>query len=508
MKRLIILILALTLLLSGCVQSETPTIPETTIPQITSSPLTTTPEDIIDTTPTEVVFDEDLEKILNDALEVLKYSNITMTSNSVYISDNAATLSWSTSYMVNALFRAYQMVGKIEFLDTASIILYRTFNLATDSNGDGYLNWGTSNYSSDKKTTEEYCVHTGVYTSVAGEIANLVYSYPALAEKNTPFEMTYKQFADFLIDKAVNHMIPSFDKDWNEEIGIYMDSSDGGNWEDREYPTSLPHNQYLAMAVSLLQFSKLSPENAEKYIHRANKMFDAFKSVLSFKPSGRVYWNYSDRMYEHDAITPSSEDYSHGQWDVRAVIQGYMNGMVFSLEELNAFVYTYENTMFKGTEENPLLSNKVNGGGSGGYIRLFLFDMAPYGTKIWQRARRYFEVNTNLQKEKDTLRILAYHEKSPKPNAFSLVSPAYTEENVKTDYALLRWSPSLYATNYTVTVAKDREFQNIVLSRSKIIETNAYISGLESNSVYYWKVTAYNASGESTESQTFIFKTA
>ena len=129
---------------------------------------------ISDTTPESIpaiTISQDYEQWTTKAKETLKSLNLDYYApKNDFISDDSAQLSWNISYLVNGLYRAYCHSGDIEYIDAAAIILKRTYDLLKDYNKDGYLNWGTYKYSKNNKYYEEYAVHTGVYSSVAGEI--------------------------------------------------------------------------------------------------------------------------------------------------------------------------------------------------------------------------------------------------------------------------------------------------------------------------------------------------
>ena len=75
-----------------------------------------------------------------------------------------------------------------------------------------------------------------------------------------------------------------------------------------------------------------------------------------------------------------------------------------------------------------------------------------------------------------------------KLGAFQLISPENEAKN-QTEPIQLSWTEALNAENYTVTVAADSEFKNIVAEET-VSGTSYNIEGLEGNTVYYWKVAA------------------
>ncbi len=83
----------------------------------------------------------------------------------------------------------------------------------------------------------------------------------------------------------------------------------------------------------------------------------------------------------------------------------------------------------------------------------------------------------------------------PNPSAFALTSP---QDN--SDYhgitPTFSWEPAEHASSYTLTISRNRDFSDPVLTQSGITTTTCTIaSPLQYNTTYYWKITAYNAAG-------------
>jgi len=454
---------------------------------------------ISDTTPESIpaiTISQDYEQWTTKAKETLKSLNLDYYApKNDFISDDSAQLSWNISYLVNGLYRAYCHSGDIEYIDAAAIILKRTYDLLKDYNKDGYLNWGTYKYSKNNKYYEEYAVHTGVYSSVAGEICNLIYADPKLSEAKTSFGITYKELADYIIDITTTHLIPAFDKHWSMLIKAY--------YSDDSKKKSLPHNQYLAMAVTMIEFSKLCPSKASTYLRKAEAMLANFKTFIKYNKNGSLEWNYSDALFRGDSSSSSPEDFSHGQWEARAAIKGYINGSVFNIDDISGFVKTYEKVMFRGNEARPTLSHYVDGSGDAdGLIRLFIFDLSVYGSEIVKRGMTILpESNYAVH---DTFRILSYHPNSPVPQSFNLTFPE--NHSVLNDKkAVLRWTPSIYSTHYSLSVSKNEDMSDPIVVREKIIDTSIWLSDLEKDTTYYWQVSALNTKGEKRESEKFTF---
>ncbi len=91
------------------------------------------------------------------------------------------------------------------------------------------------------------------------------------------------------------------------------------------------------------------------------------------------------------------------------------------------------------------------------------------------------------------------------PAAAGLISPAQGASDVGTP--TYTWSPVAQAASYTVEVATDAAFTNIVDSAT--VEQTSYASGvaLAPSSTFFWRVRASNACGAGVDSATFSFTT-
>lgn len=72
----------------------------------------------------------------------------------------------------------------------------------------------------------------------------------------------------------------------------------------------------------------------------------------------------------------------------------------------------------------------------------------------------------------------------------------------------LSWAVIVGASSYTVEVATDAAFANIVASQSNLTQTNWNASGLQSLTTHYWRVRANNTCGAGANSAVYSFRTA
>ena len=448
---------------------------------------------------------------MNNAASFLKSISIEPDGTNSNITDNSDYLAWGSSYLLHTFYRGYCATGDMAYLEQLALYLYKIFELMADRDEDGYLNWGAS-YDIDgvHYPYNEYVVHTGIMVSLAGDFVSLVMGDESLQDKPAAGGMTYSELADYFTDLAVNHAIPAFDKDWNEEIGVYMNRPGSVNYSGSDRKIALPNNQFLAMVPALLSFARVSPEHRELYLSRAERMLQVFRDHIIYLDDGCAIWHYKNTLFKGD-WGESVEDYSHAQWSMYAAVHGYSAGMVFSLEDLRAFGKTYDKRMFTGTEEDPRLTMYVNGKKSGdnGNLFLLLYDMSIYGEKFITRGKQYLTVHEQT-KGWDAPRILAFHEETPKPRSFELTLPADNAKDVSegTNVTDFFWQRNAYANYYCLQIAYDPEFTQIVTERNMILESVASAADLPRNAKLYWRVIAKNISGNETVSETFTFSTA
>lgn len=92
------------------------------------------------------------------------------------------------------------------------------------------------------------------------------------------------------------------------------------------------------------------------------------------------------------------------------------------------------------------------------------------------------------------------------PDAPGLTSPANGVVNQSPDLTMT-WAASLNAINYSIEIATDQSFSNIVESVSNITQTNYSPTNLQPDTLYYWRVYAHNSCG-SMNSQISSFVTS
>ncbi|MBA8884896.1 proprotein convertase P-domain-containing protein [Dokdonella fugitiva] len=92
-------------------------------------------------------------------------------------------------------------------------------------------------------------------------------------------------------------------------------------------------------------------------------------------------------------------------------------------------------------------------------------------------------------------------------SSVTLTAPADGAAGVSTN-PTLGWDALAGAASYTIEIATDPAFSNIVATQADITTTSYAASGLNPNTTYYWHVKPTNACGEGTFSTAFSFTTA
>lgn len=95
----------------------------------------------------------------------------------------------------------------------------------------------------------------------------------------------------------------------------------------------------------------------------------------------------------------------------------------------------------------------------------------------------------------------------PPPAPPVLSTPANNATGVTSNPTLV-WNASAGATSYRVQVSVDPAFTTTVVDQSNVSATSLAVSGLISNTAYYWHVNATNTSGTSAYSATWNFTTS
>jgi len=94
----------------------------------------------------------------------------------------------------------------------------------------------------------------------------------------------------------------------------------------------------------------------------------------------------------------------------------------------------------------------------------------------------------------------------PPPQPPTLSSPVNEAEDIPTA-TTLNWNASEYSQTYSIQVSDDEDFSNIILNYNSIYGTSYSLSGLNTETTYYWRAKATNQAGSSDWSNTWSFTT-
>lgn len=112
----------------------------------------------------------------------------------------------------------------------------------------------------------------------------------------------YRNKAAQYLSVVQNQLVPKWNpyyKDLSQDEAVYVFPDDGSGWPN----SSLPHNQYLAMAEALIYLYKAT-DNAT-YKIKAQKLLLSFKNDLrkiSIDNEMLYEWNYWDAQFNGDRI--------------------------------------------------------------------------------------------------------------------------------------------------------------------------------------------------------------
>ncbi|MGQ9731141.1 MAG: hypothetical protein ACUVX8_07680 [Candidatus Zipacnadales bacterium] len=199
----------------------------------------------------------------------------------------------------------------------------------------------------------EYQVHDGMVTYPIAQFIEVAYTEASLPPK---YHAKAQQYAA-LIDK---HFFEKWERTWVDlpnGAGVYKFSS---NPTQRFPSTSLPHNQYLALARTWLVLQAIPAlQHRDQYRKRATEMALYFKQNLR-EQNGAYVWNYWDPLPHEEGIIPYVEDASHATIDISFVIEAAARGIVFTSQDIQRFAATYSELMWNGSLENPRFGPRVN----------------------------------------------------------------------------------------------------------------------------------------------------
>ena len=94
------------------------------------------------------------------------------------------------------------------------------------------------------------------------------------------------------------------------------------------------------------------------------------------------------------------------------------------------------------------------------------------------------------------------------PDAVNLTSPADGQQGVSSSSTSFSWEAISDTLDYTLEIAENASFDDVVFSVTTASTTATVIAGLSVDTEYFWRITAGNACGAGASSEVFSFRTS
>lgn len=267
---------------------------------------------------------------------------------------------------------------------------------------------------------------------------------------------------------------------------LYRVDPSGGNWAANEIPRQI-------------RFDRANPKVQGGVFFRAKSFVSNFKGVTdSLRNDLYRYQSILPIMNWKDVVAPNPpqnlrfERLANGQggllWDIpQTAIDGD------SAKRYVVYRFDYANVQPADLENS---ANILNVEGS----RESIPGEPPSPTGPF-----YFVV-TSLDRNYNESSMSSILQVNPPPVPV-LAFPSNNAINVS-DSLILRWNYPDLASSYRLQISKVPSFDSLVVyDVSGIIDTNRFVTGLEGQTKYYWRVNSINAGGVSNFSSAFNFTT-
>lgn len=269
------------------------------------------------------------------------------------LSETPGEFAWGESYLLLSYVTMYEATGEKRHLDKLVSRFRALLSLRDDKKGkrDELRNavlpaWGSIGYSGGKRTC--WTVHAGMLTFPAARFCRLVKARPSLWKT---YGRTATEFK-----AALQETVAAFDPYWREgpeaDEGHYVEPALGGK--------HLPLNQQNALGRTMLDLSVVTKQRS--YRDKTTKLARFLKRRLTLRKEGAFEWCYWPNL--QPPYVQGSEDISHAAINVDFAVRCYENGIVFSKEDVQAFVTTFLKLIYKGPGR---FADTVAGSGEGTY---------------------------------------------------------------------------------------------------------------------------------------------
>jgi hypothetical protein len=222
---------------------------------------------------------------------------------------------------------------------------------ATDTDGDGFLDWKTSKYS-----------HTGAsypYLVFDGLLSYPMARFIRLVDQNkkdlAQFSEKAKQYRSFI----ENEIVPKWTTAnsyvgncWSEE-GYFSEPTNFDSLPSAVF-TPLPYNMMSPYALML--WTMYDVNGITSYKEKADQMALYFAKALRNKNSGYEWWYWKTSK-------PHLEDTSHGNLDVDMAIEAFNRNVVTGML-MQGLSNTLINQMWNQSVTSPKVKSIINGTGN------------------------------------------------------------------------------------------------------------------------------------------------
>ncbi|KYH40307.1 MAG: hypothetical protein AYL32_012440 [Candidatus Bathyarchaeota archaeon B26-2] len=278
---------------------------------------------------------------------------------------------WGIHYEIRSYCEMYRLTEDRLWIERAVARCDYLYSVR-DVNGDGIPSWGNYNatYGNSRYEREgwrEFGVWDGVLTTALIETVQVI-----LENQNLRANQTLREKADRYLE-TVKTVIDRYHNAWtdiSEGMGYYWDSPE----EDVTGPIV---NRFAALGITEIKLYEVLGD--PKYLVKPAAMAAFFKMNLQLR-DGAYIWTYA---VPPSRYTGSIEDISHGAIDLEFAILAYRHNLAFNKTDMQRFVATYKNFIWKGFNRKPHVATRVDGtvtsdysGASRNWVLLSAFDPA------------------------------------------------------------------------------------------------------------------------------------
>ena len=299
-----------------------------------------------------------------------------------YQSTNAATLGWSESYMLRSYMTLYEVTKNTNWLDKLVTHADEIIGNATDLGSDGYLDWGTTGYSSNG-ANYPYLVFDGLISYPIAKFVRLVYQTPSLQTAYMTKATSYKDFIEDEIAPKWSTSASWMGNCWNT-AGYYREPATFDSLPDAVF-NPLPYNMMAPFALML--YTMYDVNGSTNYKTKADAMAQYLRAALSGNPTSGYTWNYCN------IPNPHLEDTSHGNLDVELLTEAFNRGVTgFSGSYMQGLSNTFTDNMWNQSLTAPLVKKYVDGSGDNSHTKLLTgwITLAQFNAKCWKIAAEQF----------------------------------------------------------------------------------------------------------------------